>query len=67
MRKYRIIKQTTKKTNKVTYYLEVKRKFLKWRWWTRKTFYDAGYDARFDVSYDTYEEAKKELHSLTEM
>ena len=61
MAKYRIIKQTTEKTNKVIYYLEVKRKFLKWKWWARKTFYHAGYDITFDMSYDTYEEAKKEL------
>lgn len=50
----------------MTYYLEVRRRFLRWRWWARATLYHAGYDITFDMSYNTLAEAKRELDLLTE-
>jgi hypothetical protein len=66
MGKYRIIKETTTNTNKVTYYIERKKKFLIWGWWSKLELYHAGYDIHLILSYSTYEEAKKELDRLTD-
>ncbi len=65
-KQYRIIKETTTNTNKVTYYIERKKKFLIWGWWSKLEFYHAGYDMVIILSYTTYEEAKKELDRLTD-
>ena len=35
MKEYRILKETTTNTNKVTYYIERRNKFLIWEWWDR--------------------------------
>lgn len=66
MKEYRIVKETTTNTNKVTYYIESKKKFLIWEWWSKVTIYHAGYDVHFILDYSTYEEAKKELDRLTD-
>ena len=66
MKEYRIVKETTTNTNKVTYYIERKRKFLIWEWWTRLIFYNDAYGIAIVLGYSTYEEAKKELDRLTD-
>jgi hypothetical protein len=66
MKEYRIVKVTTTNTNKVTYYIERKRKFLIWEWWSELELYHPGYDIHLALSYSTYEEAKKELDRLTD-
>ena len=44
MKEYRVVKKTTTNTNTTKYYIEGKRKFLKWEWWSRGTYYHSGYN-----------------------
>jgi hypothetical protein len=66
MKEYRIVKETTTNTNITKYYIEEKRKFLKWEWWKRKTYYHSGYNFKVNETYDTYKKARKELDRLTD-
>lgn len=64
MKVYRIVKKRTTITNKVKYYIECRRKFLIWEWWSELELYHPGYDIHLTLGYNTYEEAKKELDRL---
>lgn len=54
MEEYRIVKETESYTKSVSYYIQEKKKFLKWEWWVTYFYYP------------TYEEAKAELGELTQ-
>ena len=65
MEQYRILKETTTNTNKVTYYIERKNKFIIWEWWSKETYCHPMWDGTF-LSFDSYEEAKKCLDRITD-
>tara|TARA_R110002012_G_scaffold191868_1_gene359567 strand:+ start:272 stop:493 length:222 start_codon:yes stop_codon:yes gene_type:complete len=65
MNEYRILKETTTNTNKVTYYIERKKKFLIWEWWSKETCYHPRWGELY-ISFDSYEEAKERLDRFTD-
>lgn len=66
MDKYRITKETKEKTGKIKYYIEYRKKLFKWIWWKKLTKWLPECDARLIFNFDSYEEAKKKLDSITE-
>ena len=65
MKEYRIVKETTTNTNRVTYYIERKRKFLIWEWWSKAFFYTP-FDGMITPRFYSYEGAKQSLNRLTD-
>lgn len=65
MKEYRIVKETTTNTNESTYYIERRKKFLIWEWWSKQSRYHPLYGAMLIRLY-SYEEAKLCLNRFTD-
>jgi hypothetical protein len=63
---WRIVKETKELTGRTKFYIEKKRRFLLWTWWSRYTMYVPYYGVELDYDYNSLDEAKKELDEIRE-
>ena len=65
MNKYRIISREDDLDNTRKYYIQKRRRFLFWKYWSELTFYYPLTDSTYLYGYDSLEEARKEICRLT--
>jgi hypothetical protein len=65
MNKYRIIEKLNTFSGTNEFYIQKKKRFLWWKYWTDLIHYDPIINASFVYSYDSIEEARSALKQLT--
>ena len=63
---YRIVEEKGIFTNKSTFYIEKRYKFLFWKWWSRERIYHP-LVGMLDYSTDSLQEAKEKLAELNDI
>lgn len=63
---YRIIEEKRTITEKSKFYIQKRKRFLFWIWWSKLTMYHPVADYELIYDFDTYEEAKSHFDWLAD-